>query len=98
MEGLLPNGSVVLIKDTDHRVMIYGRIQKDTGTGKVYDYAGCFYPEGLLDSTKVILFNREDIDMVFFIGFQDIEELAYREELYKVLENNKAQFEAFIES
>ncbi len=32
-----------------------------------------------------MLFNRDDINMIFFIGFQDIEELVYRE---KVLKDN----------
>ena len=86
MKKLLPNGSVVLLKGSDHRVMIYGRAQKEKETGKYYDYAGCFYPEGVQDTGKVLLFNEDDIQLTFFLGFQDYEELMYRDALCKELE------------
>lgn len=87
MSYLLPNGSVVLLKNSDHRMMIYGRYQVDKGSGKIYDYAGCYYPEGIQDSNTVMLFNKEDIQLVFFLGFQDFEELAYRDALKKAIED-----------
>lgn len=89
MKELLPNGSVVLLKESDHRLMIYGRIQKDKETGKIYDYAGCFYPEGIQDTSKVMLFNADDIKAVFFLGFQDFEELEYRAALQEALRNRE---------
>ena len=85
----LPNGTVVLLKEADHRIMIYGRKQKDIETGKIFDYAGCFYPEGIQDTSKVMLFNAEDIRLVFFIGFQDFEELAYRDALAEAWSKEK---------
>lgn len=86
MDFLLPNGSVVLLKNSNHRMMIYGRYQMDKASGEIYDYAGCYYPEGIQDSSTVMLFNKEDIQLIFFLGFQDFEELAYREALKQVLE------------
>lgn len=74
----LPLGSVVFLKGTEKRVMIYGRRVVDK-EGKEYDYQACPYPEGCMDNTNVIVFNHEDIRMIYFIGFQDIEELAYRQ-------------------
>ena len=85
MKQFLPNGSVVLLNSSDHRIMIYGRVQRDKTTGQVFDYAGCFYPEGVQDTNSVYLFNKEDIRMVFFVGFQDFEELAYREAIEEAL-------------
>lgn len=87
MKKMLPNGSVVLLNGMDHRVMIYGRAQKEKETGKYFDYIGCFYPEGVQDTGKVLLFNEEDIRLTFFLGFQDYEELEYRDALLKALEN-----------
>ena len=84
INNYLPNGSVVLLKGMDHRIMIYGRKQKDIETGKLFDYAGCFYPEGIQNTNEVMLFNAEDIRLVFFLGFQDYEELAYRDALREV--------------
>lgn len=76
----LPIGSVVMLKDQKRRVMIYGRRLQDKN-GKKYDYLGCLYPEGYLNDGNVIVFNHDDIAMIFFIGFQDIEEIAFRKEL-----------------
>lgn len=86
MKNYLPNGSVVLLKNSDHRVMIFGRAQRNKVTGRVFDYSGCYYPEGMQDSGDILLFNDEDIRLVFFIGFQDYEELAYRDALSKAVE------------
>lgn len=85
MHDLLPNGSVVLLKNSDHRFMIYGRVQMDNESGKLYDYAGCPYPEGVQNTNEVYLFNNDDIRMVFFLGFQDFEELAYRDAIKEAL-------------
>lgn len=60
--------------------MIYGRRQlvKDGEREKEYDYSACLYPEGMLNSKDVVLFNHDQIQMIYFIGFQDIEELHFR--------------------
>lgn len=79
-ENLLPIGSVVLLKGANKRLMITGRIQVKAGDSKVYDYSGCYYPEGLLDSTSILFFDHSSIDQLFFVGFQDQEELQFRAE------------------
>ena len=85
----LPIGSVVLLKNGKKRVMIYGRKIKANGEEIVYDYLGCLYPEGALSSKNVILFNHEQIQMVYFIGFQDLEEIAFRQQLDKMRVENE---------
>lgn len=77
-KNLLPVGSVVLLKGGDKRIMICGRIQTRNGDDKIYDYSACYYPEGIISPKNIFFFNRDEIDEVFFIGFQDTEELAYR--------------------
>lgn len=89
MKSLLPIGSVVQLKGLEHRVMIYGRIQRDNQTGKVFDYAGCFYPEGIQTTEKIMLFNSDDIQMIFFIGFQDVDELVYRSVLIETINKHE---------
>ena len=54
---------------------------KTEGDEKVHDYLGCLYPEGALESKDVILFDHDQIQMIYFIGFQDLEELAFRKKL-----------------
>lgn len=85
MKTLLPIGSVVLLKNMEKRVMIQGRLQKDIKTGEQFDYCACIYPEGVQDLKTTLLFNEEDIEMLFFVGFQDVEEISYKKQLLEIL-------------
>ncbi len=86
MKTFLPIGSVVLLKDAEKRVMICGRVQVDVAADKTYDYSACLYPEGIIDSDQLFMFNNEDIGEVYFIGFQDQEEFAFRQFMSESLE------------
>ena len=77
-KALLPIGSVVLLKNGQKRLMICGRIQTDVATGITYDYSACYYPDGIINSKELFMFNNDNIQRLFFIGFQDGEELAFR--------------------
>lgn len=88
MKRFLPLGSVVKIRGVDHQVLIYGRAQQDLTTNEYYDYIGCEYPLGMRDLHSGILFNNNAISEVFFVGFQDIEELEYRKAFTEYLEKN----------
>ena len=78
---LLPIGSVVLLKGGEKRVMICGRIQTRDGEDVIYDYCACLYPEGITGADNIFFFNNDAIDSVFFIGFQDSEEITFRTEI-----------------
>ena len=80
-ENLLPVGSVVLLKGGEKRIMICGRIQTKAGEDEIYDYVACYYPEGIVDPNNMFFFNRDAIESVYFIGFQDAEELIYRSDV-----------------
>lgn len=75
---LLPIGSVVRLKEGTKKYMICGRIQADENERRIYDYSACFFPEGLIDPSQIFLFDRNAIDVVFFIGYQDQDELEFR--------------------
>ena len=77
--NLLPIGSVVLLEGGEKRLMICGRIQVQGNSDIIYDYSGCLFPEGITSSDSMYFFNNDAIEMVYFIGFQDEEELAFRE-------------------
>lgn len=77
-ENLLPIGSVVLLKGGNKRVMICGRIQARAGERKVYDYSACWYPEGIVSPKDMFFFDHDAIERLFFVGYQDDEELAFR--------------------
>ena len=81
LKNLLPIGSVVLLKNGQKKVMVYGRKQIQSGTNTLWDYISCLYPEGNIDENHCFLFNHEDIDMIMFIGYQDEEEFKFQEVL-----------------
>ena len=86
---LLPIGSVVLLEGAEKRLMICGRIQTDTATGTTYDYSGCLYPDGIIDSSQLYMFNNENIKTIFFVGFQDLEEFQFRRFMEEQLSQNE---------
>lgn len=88
MKKFLPIGSVVLLKGATKRVMICGRAQIDMND-TYYDYSACLYPEGYQGAKEIYLFNDSDIEMVYFLGFQDPDELAYRDALARKVEEEQ---------
>lgn len=86
MKDLLPLGTILLLKGGSKRLMICGRFQTKVDTGEMYDYSGCYYPEGIINPRELFLFNNKDIDKVFFMGFQDPDEFKF-----KVFANQKLQ-------
>ena len=76
----LPIGSVVILNEGELKVMITGRQQLRLSDQQEFDYIGCVYPDGV-DGENVFLFNAEDIALVVFIGYQDLDELKYRIQL-----------------
>lgn len=73
---VLPIGSVVKLKEAEKKMMIIGILQEN-GDGKNYDFMGCPYPEGVLDSDSMYLFNNEDVENVCFLGYDDIERQVF---------------------
>ena len=73
----LPIGSVVLLKNANKRLMIYGRLQKAEDSDSVRDYIGCLYPEGNISTKQTYMFDHDQIERVYFVGFQDPEEFEF---------------------
>lgn len=82
-KGLLPLGSVVLLKGAYKKLVVYGRKQVHIDTNKVYDYLGVVFPEGYIDPNYSFLFNQEDIEVVKYVGYCNDEE----EDFQRVLKN-----------
>lgn len=83
MKNYLPIGSIVLLKNGQKKIMIYGRRQRRITDNYEYDYIACLYPEGNINEDYMYLFNHEDIDTVVYRGFSDAEEEAFVAELNK---------------
>ena len=79
MSNFLPTGSVVLLKGATKKIMICGRLQTEVKSGEVFDYSACFYPEGIINPRELYLFNHDQIEKIFYMGYQDDEELQFEE-------------------
>ena len=80
MKKYLPIGTILRLKGGSKRVMILGRKQMQDGTLIVWDYIACLYPEENINHDQCFLFNHEQIEKIFFIGYQDEEELEYHDQ------------------
>ena len=89
-DGVLPIGSVVLLKDSTKKLMIMGYAQvaaRDPNV--VWDYTGCVFPEGFIGPDKMFMFNRDQIDQVFALGYQDQEQMSFKNQVDKALQDLK---------
>ena len=78
----LPIGTVVMLKGGKKRVMITGFcLAVPEKMNEVWDYSGCIYPEGLISTTQVLLFDHEQITKVYQIGYIDEEEKEFKKKL-----------------
>ena len=84
MKNYLPVGSVVLLKNGQKKIMIYGRRQRRISDDNEYDYIACLYPEGNINEDFMYLFNHEDIETVVYRGYSDAEEEAFVAKLNEV--------------
>ena len=80
-DKFLPIGTVVLLKGGKKEVMITsycifpnntqikdGQEVKPMKT--MYEYGGCMYPEGILDSNMVCAFDHDKIEKICFMGYE----------------------------
>lgn len=86
IKDLLPIGSIVILKDGEQPLMIYGIMQLDGVGGlfkkpKEYDYVSVLYPQGNLGGGMTFLFNHEDIKEIIFRGYEDEERTKFLNEL-----------------
>lgn len=87
-EKFLPIGSVVLLKGGKKRIMITGFYVTDgENKNNFYDYCGCLYPEGIVTVDKNALFNHEQIDKIYYLGYSDEEEKQFKSKLNEILKD-----------
>lgn len=81
-EKFLPLGTVVLLKGGTKRLMIIGYCAFDEAKkDKSYDYIGCLYPEGVISSKQMALFNHSQIQKIDYTGYSDEESKKFNEVL-----------------
>ncbi|MEG2814263.1 MAG: DUF4176 domain-containing protein [Oscillospiraceae bacterium] len=92
LEGLLPIGTVVLLKNSEKKIMIIGVCKKQLNKEEeiIWDYSACVYPEGYISSDKTFLFNNNQIEKIYSIGYQDEEQFAFKTKVDKIIAELRA--------
>lgn len=86
LEKYLPIGTVCLLKNAKKRVMIVGFCgTSEEVNNEVYDYVGCVYPEGFISKDVNLLFNHDQIEKIYFLGYFCEEEYKFKTNLNKAI-------------
>lgn len=81
-KGLLPIGSVVKTKKGTKTIMIVGISQyANSDPTRIFDYCGVAYPEGYFNKDKMMLFDNDEIDKVFYMGYMDADQQYFIDRL-----------------
>lgn len=95
-ERFLPIGTIVLLKNGTRKVMITSYLiisgGKDKEEQKMYDYGGCPYPAGIIESSYAVGFNHDQIEKVVHMGHVDEEQ----KELNEILNKNYKDFKGLV--
>lgn len=103
-EKLLPIGTVCTLRN-QKKIMITGFIVcNPESPNEIYDYSGCLYPEGTIDSEVNFMFNHDRIEKIDHLGYVNEDETKFKQQLDELLnqkiskintsENNKSQYQS----
>ena len=88
----LPVGSVVLLKEATRPIVVIGYSVVEQGSKKLWDYLGCAYPVGVIGTDKNLLFQREQIEKVISVGYEDDECKEFLNSLNKEYDKIKVEY------
>mgnify|MGYP000165558337 CR=1 FL=1 len=103
-ERFLPIGTVVLLKGGKKEVMITSYCIFPTNyqikdgdpvapEKTLFEYGGCVYPEGILDSNMACAFNHNQIEKIIYLGYESEQQKELSKILNAGFETFKAQYE-----
>ena len=96
-EKFLPIGTLVLLKGAKKKVLITSYLILSKGENsekRVFDYGGCPYPEGIIESNYAVGFDHDNIDKIFQLGYEDEDSKA----LNKLLKESEKQLKESFEN
>ena len=88
IEKYLPIGTVVTLKKGTKKIMITGYLPT-TEDNKVFEYSACLFPEGVISSDEVLVFNQDQIDTIHYLGLTDQDYKDFNKEIKKTIQNIK---------
>ena len=85
-EKFLPIGTVCQLIGAEQKVAITGFcMRNENQPDKIFDYVACYYPQGVYDQNKNILFDHNQIEKIIYLGFVNEEEKAFKEKVKELL-------------
>ena len=89
-EKYLPIGTVCRLKGATKALMIEGFCVRKQEDDKVYDYLGCIYPHGRVDSNANFLFDHSQIEEILHKGLVNEQELDFKKALVQLMNNRES--------
>jgi len=90
----LPVGSIVRLTGGTKRLMILGYLRYvNNDKSVIADYSGCLFPEGFVSPSENYLFNHENIDCIYALGYCDEKQEKFSEQLLEHFKNSKGKVE-----
>ena len=86
MNNFLQIGTIVLLKDSTKKILIIGYLPQEGADTRVFDYSGVPFPEGLIDSKRILLFDHKQIEKICHNSLIDMEVIGVIEKVKKVKE------------
>ncbi|MDA7025200.1 DUF4176 domain-containing protein [Bacillus sp. CLL-7-23] len=88
-KNYLSVGSVVGLNNDSRRLLVIGRQMFSETNNIIRDYAAVEYPNGFTDpKEQLVLFDKDDIDLVYHYGYVDQREMLLDELLTDAEERN----------
>lgn len=87
MQKYMPIGSIISLSGQDDLIMIVGFNYNSNDITS--DYLGCTYPFGIDNVHKSFVFNHEQIDKVYHIGYINNLERHFKSQLDQKTSNDK---------
>lgn len=88
-ERTLPVGSIIRLVGANKRIMILGYAKRGKNDDQIFDYTGCVYPEGFGGRDALIVFNHQDIERIYALGYQGEERFDFEKQLREGLNKVK---------
>jgi hypothetical protein len=92
----LPIGTVVLLKEGTKKVMITSYLIFTSGKKedkKMFDYGGCPFPEGIIESDYAVGFNHDQIEKIVHLGLIDNDQIQFNSLLNQTTDEIHQKFE-----
>ena len=86
----LPIGTVVILNGGSKKAMITGyQVHPVDNEKKKYDYRGCPFPEGVMRSKGIVLFNANQIKEICHMGWECDESIDFLDKLEYLVDTMK---------